>query len=78
LLFFGPGCGEESDMPDFVVAGTLAVDESLRNGDAPVLVAVTRSLDANQIQENPGDAIIKYVAAGKTALRLTSICRTPR
>ncbi|MGM0404305.1 MAG: hypothetical protein ACQEQN_11360 [Thermodesulfobacteriota bacterium] len=65
LLFFGPGCGEESDKPDFVVAGTLAVDESMRYGDAPVLVAVTRSLGASEIQEDPDDAIIKYVAAGE-------------
>lgn len=65
LLFFVPGCGEESDMRDFVVAGTLAVDESMRYGDAPVIVAVTKSLDAGEIQEDPDAAIIKYVAAGE-------------
>ncbi len=65
LLFLGPGCGEESDKPDFFIAGTLAVDESMRYGEAPVLVAVTRSLDASEIQEDPGAAIIKYVAAGE-------------
>ena len=57
------GCGDDSKKEGISLSGTLSFDESARIDNAPVLVAVLNTLDYHLLQDNPKQAIIKYVSA---------------
>ncbi len=59
------GCGDDSHAPGLFVSGTLSLTDMDKSSDAPVLVAVTNSLDADLLEKNPRDVIIEYMVADK-------------
>ncbi len=59
------GCGDSSGKKGIVLSGTLAFPESVADSDAPVLVSVTSSIDADLLENNPREVIIAYVVADK-------------
>ena len=68
LLLLSPGCGEEdSDEPSLILSGTLTMPEAVKQSDAPVMVAVSQSMDADALAAQTADAVIAYVTADKAA-----------
>ena len=59
------GCGDESHAPGLFISGTFSLTEMDKSSDAPVLVAVTNSLDADLLENNPRGVIIEYMVADK-------------
>ena len=66
VLFFA-GCGDESDDPGMFLSGTYIIDAAFDTADAPVLVALTRSIDNDLLENNPRDAVIEYMVADSTS-----------
>ena len=66
VLFFA-GCGDESDDPGMFLSGTYTIDAASDTADAPVLVALTRSIDNDLLENNPRDAVIEYMVADSTS-----------
>jgi len=68
LLLLAPGCwDEDSDEPSLVLSGVLTMPDAVRQSDAPVMVAVSRSMDADALASQAADAVIAYVTADKAA-----------
>ncbi|MFO7838326.1 MAG: hypothetical protein R6X08_02350 [Desulfosalsimonadaceae bacterium] len=68
LLLLFPGCwGDDSDDPALVLSGTLTMPDAVKQSDAPVMVAVLRSMDADALASQTADAVIDYVTADKAA-----------
>ncbi len=64
------GCGQGSDVSEdrqIVISGTLGLPDDAMGTDAPVMVAVTRTMDPETIRTRPDQAVIAYVAASKQA-----------
>ena len=66
VLFFA-GCGDESDDPGMFLSGTYTIDAAFDTADAPVLVALTRSIDNDILENNPREAVIEYMVADSTS-----------
>ena len=66
VLFFA-GCGDESDDPGMFLSGTYTIDAAFDTADAPVLLALTRSIDNDLLENNPRDAVIEYMVADSTS-----------
>ncbi len=62
------GCGDDSDDPGMVLSGTYEIDVadvSDDASDAPVLVALTRSIDNDLLENNPREVIVEYMVADR-------------
>jgi len=60
------GCGDESDDPGLFLSGTYSINDTGQSADSPVLVALTNSIDADQLENNPRDVVIEYMVADKS------------
>jgi hypothetical protein len=47
------GCGDESDKPGMFLSGTYSIDDAGQSENSPVLVALTRSIDNDLLENNP-------------------------
>lgn len=64
------GCGRGSEVSEdreLFISGTLGLPDDSMQTDAPVMVAVTRTMDPDTLRTRPDQAIIAYVAASKQA-----------
>ncbi|MFZ2632531.1 MAG: hypothetical protein WA081_14830 [Desulfosalsimonadaceae bacterium] len=59
------GCGDTSDDPGLFLSGTFTLPEADTNSDAPLLVALTNTLDADVLENRPREAVIEYMVADK-------------
>jgi len=59
------GCGDESNAPGLFLSGTFSVNDAGPGTDGPILVALTRSMDANLLESSPGDVVIEYMVADR-------------
>ena len=62
LFVFGCGYGEDDKETAIFISGTVDVGEIEEDISGPVLVAVLNTYDLEEIQENPDDTIIKFIA----------------
>lgn len=60
------GCGDESDDPGLFLSGIYSINDAGQSADSPVLVALTNSIDADELENNPRDVVIEYMVADKT------------
>ncbi|HMA85252.1 MAG TPA: hypothetical protein VKN73_06080 [Desulfosalsimonadaceae bacterium] len=67
LVLLMGGCGDEPDEQEIILTGTLGLPPAAMETDAPVLVAVTNTVDAKVLDERPKEAVIDYVTADKDA-----------
>jgi len=59
------GCGDTPDDPGLFLSGTFTLPEADKDSDAPVLVALTTSLDSEALENSPRDVVIEYFVADK-------------
>ncbi|MBS3759023.1 MAG: hypothetical protein KGY61_10215, partial [Desulfobacterales bacterium] len=61
------GCGDESHHHhhEVTLSGTLGVPSAAMDTEAPVMVAVTNTVDARILEDQSKEAVIDYVAADK-------------
>jgi hypothetical protein len=59
------GCGDTSNDPGLFLSGTFTLPEAEKDSNAPVLVALTTSLDAGSLENSPRDVVIEYFVADK-------------
>jgi hypothetical protein len=59
------GCGDTSNAPGLFLSGTFTLPETEKDSNAPVLVALTTSLDAGALENSPRDVVIEYFVADK-------------
>lgn len=59
------GCGDDSRDTGPVLTGIFSLPDDLADSDAPVLVVVTNTLDADVLQNRPKDAVLAYVVADR-------------
>ena len=68
LLLLAAGCGDDaSDEPSLILSGSLTMPDAVRQGDAPVMVAVAPGMDADALADQAADAVAAYVTADKAA-----------
>ena len=67
LFLLMGGCGDEPDEQEIILTGTLGLPPAVMETDAPVLVAVTNTVDADVLNNQPAEAVIDYVTADKDA-----------
>lgn len=59
------GCGDTKKEAGPFVSGTLTIPEADRETDAPVLVALTTTLDRDALENHPRDVVVEYLVADK-------------
>jgi hypothetical protein len=60
------GCGDKPDDPGMFLSGTFSIHDAGQSINSPVLVALTRSLDTDLLENSPKDVVIEYMVADKT------------
>ncbi|MFP4533447.1 MAG: hypothetical protein ACLFNS_12270, partial [Desulfobacterales bacterium] len=68
MLLIG-GCGDDPDHQEIILSGTLGLPQAAMETDAPVLVAVTNTVNADILNNRPKEAVIDYVTADKDAAK---------
>jgi len=60
------GCGDTPDDSGLFLSGTFSLSDADQDTDSPVLVALTNSIDADLLENNPRDVVIEYMVADRT------------